>query len=225
MGRIKPLLPADAGQRTALYFKNENLGAGDGGSGTLPDTEFLIRRAFEQDADLGVELLFRHYYQPLCSHAVRFVSSKEIAEDLVSDVFFEFQSRLLFQQISHSYRAFLFTTVRNRAFDYIKSEYRQSTSLDQAQDISTGLGQQPDGVTQYEELYHHVEMAINAMPAKQRQVYIMHRFDGKKYAEIAEELGMAQKTVEVHMYRAMQSVRDLLRSKWLVSVLITCLFQ
>ncbi|HAO50313.1 MAG TPA: RNA polymerase sigma-70 factor, partial [Runella sp.] len=41
----------------------------------LLDVEYLIRQAFEEDARRGYELLFRRYYRPLCSQAVRFVYS------------------------------------------------------------------------------------------------------------------------------------------------------
>ena len=51
------------------------------------DSEILIHKAFEENFDTGIEFLFRWYYEPLCSHAIRYVSSKEIAEDIVSDVF------------------------------------------------------------------------------------------------------------------------------------------
>ncbi|KAB7727359.1 sigma-70 family RNA polymerase sigma factor [Rudanella paleaurantiibacter] len=186
----------------------------------IGDPEYLIRRAFDNDPDVGMAMLFRYYYQPLCSHAVRFVSSKEIAEDLVSDIFFEMHSRLTYQAVATSFRAFLFTAVRNRALDYIRTEYKQATSLEHAQGMTAEQAQQPDGVMQYEELYHSIEEAINGMPVKQRTVYLMHRFEGKRYADIAVELQMATKTVEVHMYRATQAIRELLRSKWLISLLL-----
>ena len=184
------------------------------------DTERLIRRAFQTDADEGVALLFRYYYQPLCSHAVRYVSSREVAEDLVSDIFFEFHSRQIFQTVISSFRAFLFTAVRNRALDYIRNQYRQTASLEQAQDRSAESGQQPDDVMHFEELYQHIESAINDMPVKQRTVYLMHRFEGRKYADIAAELGISSKTVEVHMYRAMQTLREVVRNKLFASFLL-----
>lgn len=222
MGQIKPLPKAvtDATRHPTLLLTGDDPVAGYPSARTLPDAERLVRQAFASNPNEGVTLLFRHYYQPLCSHAVRYVSSKEIAEDLVSDIFFEFQSRLLYQTINTSFRAFLFTAVRNRALDYIRTEYQHAASLDQAQHLSTGIGQQPDGVTQYEELYQHIETAINGMPPKQRTVYLMHRFEGKKYALIAHELGMAPKTVEVHMHRALGTIREFLRSKWLLGLLL-----
>jgi hypothetical protein len=104
---------------------------------TVLQAEVLIKRAFVQDPDAGMALLFRHYYGLLCSHAVRYVSSKAIAEDLVSDIFYEFHSQHLYQHVNSSYRAYLFMAVRNRAFNYVKAEIRRSTSLENAAAIST----------------------------------------------------------------------------------------
>lgn len=188
----------------------------------LPDTERLIRQTFEQNVHEGITLLFRLYHQPLCSHAVRFVSSKEIAEDIVSDIFYEFHARQLYGSITTSFRAFFFTAVRNRAFDHVRAEMNRSTSLDRAEAVPMRADQQPDAITQYEELYQDLEAAVNALPQKRRQVYLMHRFDGKKYAEIAGELKLSVRTVEVHMYNAMHQIRLALKDKWLL--LLLCLW-
>ncbi|WP_345271413.1 RNA polymerase sigma-70 factor [Nibrella viscosa] len=178
------------------------------------DPDLFIRKTFEQDADAGISLLFRQYYSLLCSHAVRYVSSKAIAEDIVSDIFYEFHIQHRYKTIRSSYQAYLFLAVRNRSFDYIRNEMRQSTSLENAEFIPAHSTQNPDSITQYEELYHDVEDAINAMPIKRRQIYIMHRFEGKKYQEIAEELNLSLRTVEAHIYQAIHQIRDALRNKW-----------
>ncbi|WP_229311113.1 RNA polymerase sigma-70 factor [Larkinella soli] len=180
------------------------------------DTELLIRRTFEQDPDAGIAVLFRQYYAVLCSHAVRYVSSKAVAEDIVSDIFYEFHSELRYQTVTTSYRAYLFTAVRHRAFDYVRAEMRQSTSLDHAELVPAHITQNPDSITQYEELYHDVENAINAMPLKRRQIYIMHRFEGKKGQEIADELHLSLRTIEAHLYQAVHQIRDTLKGKWLL---------
>lgn len=178
------------------------------------DTELFIRKAFEEDAGAGISLLFRHYYALLCSHAVRYVSSKAIAEDIVSDIFYEFHTEHRYKIIRTSFQAYLFLAVRNRAFDYIRDEMRQSTSLENAEFIPAHSTQNPDSITQYEELYHDVEDAINAMPIKRRQIYIMHRFEGKKYQEIADELNLSLRTVEAHLYQAIHQIRAALKNKW-----------
>ena len=181
---------------------------------STPESERLIRLAFAQDSGAGISLLFHYYYPSLCSHAVRVVSSKEIAEDIVSDIFYEFHAGELYLTIVSSYRAFLFTAVRNRAFDYVRAAINRNTSLEKADRVPLRADQQPDSLVQYDELCHDVELAISTLPQKRRQVYLMHRYDGKKYREIAQDLNLSIKTVEVHMANASQQIRHQLRDKW-----------
>ena len=182
------------------------------------DTELFLRMAFQEGAENGMSLLFRLYYTILCSHAVRYVSSKAIAEDIVSDIFYEFQAESRYETITTSFRAYLFTAVRNRAFDYVRAEMRHTASLDNAELIPASGNQNPDSITQYEELYHDVENAINAMPLKRRQIYVMHRFEGKKYQEIANELNLSLRTIEAHLFQAIRQIRNTLKDKWLLIV-------
>src|SRR5215217_6564857 len=158
------------------------------------DSEILIRKAFENNFDAGIESLFRWYYVPLCSHAIRYVSSKEIAEDIVSDMFCKLYLEKSVSHIKTSFRSYLFTWVRNRAFDYVKLEMSRSSSIENASLISNNSGEQPDDITQYEDLYHDVERVVNAMPQRRRKIYVMHRIEGKKYAEISDELNISVKT-------------------------------
>lgn len=189
------------------------------------DTELFLKKAFQDDIDHGISLLFRHYYALLCSHAVRFVSSKAIAEDIVSDIFYEFQVESRYLTITTSYRAYLFTAVRNRAFDYVRAEMRRNTSLDSAELMPAHNTQSPDSITQYEELYHDVENAINDMPLKRRQIYVMHRFEGKKYKEIADELNLSLRTVESHLFQAIRQIRNTLKDKWLLIIFLMGLMR
>ncbi|GAA4434887.1 hypothetical protein GCM10023091_10460 [Ravibacter arvi] len=184
------------------------------------ESELIIRKALESDTAKGIELLFRWYYGPLCSHAVRYVSSREIAEDIVSDAFYQFHSEEIFRKVKTSYRAYLFTSVRYRAFDYVRAEMSRSTSLQQAEYMAIGEDQQPDSLTQFEDLYHDVLRAIHDLPVKRREVYIKHRFEGKKYQEIAREMSLSLRTVETHMYQAIHQVRKFLTDRWLVILLI-----
>lgn len=229
MGQPRRLKPDESGTRKTPFSPAGDPAVGapaanERTAGRVIDAEYLLRRAFETDPDAGVALLFQHYYGPLCSHAVRFVASKAIAEDLVSDIYYEFQVGQLHRAVTTSFRAFLFTAVRNRAFDYVKAEMQRSTSLDGTESLPLRVDQQPDSLTQFEELYHDVERAVDSLTVKQRQVYVMHRFEGKKYAEIAAELGLSARTVEVHMYKAIHHVREFMADKWLVLALLLSRF-
>jgi RNA polymerase sigma-70 factor (ECF subfamily) len=179
------------------------------------DVEFFIRKTFETDPLTGCELLFKNYYQPMCSHAVRFVFSKSIAEDLVSDIFYQFYHKKVYLSITTSFRAYLYKSVRHSAYNYLKWECNRTSPIDAASNFSDLSCAQPDNITQYEDLYSHVEKAIKGLPPQRQKIYLMHRFEGKKYKEIAEELSLSQKTVEAQIKKASDFIRDLLKGKWL----------
>jgi RNA polymerase sigma-70 factor (family 1) len=182
----------------------------------VADVEVFIRQAFKTDPRHGCELLFQHYYQPLCNHAVRLLYSKAIAEDLVSEIFYQFYQQRTYQQIISSYRAYLYKAVRNSAINYVRWEANRSADLTACADFPGLACQQPDAIIEYEELYQRVEAAINSLPPQRRKVYLMHRFENKKYAEIAAELQLSIRTVEVQIRKASLFLKALLRSRWLL---------
>ncbi|GAB3035441.1 RNA polymerase sigma-70 factor [Spirosoma pulveris] len=180
------------------------------------DTELFIRAVFSDDPRKGCELLFRRYHQALCSHAVRFVYSKETAEDLVSDVFCKFWKTRAYENVTSSYRYYLFRSVRNEAYNYLRLEFQNLDDLDTAPVPESAFGQRPDQVLQFEEVLHRVEEMVESLPPQCRKVFLLSRFEGKKYQAIATELGISIKTVEVHIGKALSTVRKGLKDHWLL---------
>ncbi len=189
-------------------------------SAAILDDELFIRKNLEVNPRTGVELLYKRYYQPMCTHAVKFVGAREVAEDLVSEIFFDFYSQNKFLDITTSYRLYLFRTVRNRAYNYLRWDLSRKAELTEVAQKPILKEQQPDQISQYEELYHDVEAAVNRLPVERRRIYLMRKFDGMKYQEIADELNLSVKTVDVQLNRANQFVRALLREKWLLNLLV-----
>lgn len=179
------------------------------------DKEFFIRKAFEQDSVKGYELLFRQYYSPLCSHAVRFVYNREVAEDLVAEVFYTFWKKKLHEQITTSFRAYLFTSVRNKSLTYIKWEFDKEKSEDLEENDKASSTLEPDEVMEFDELYLHIEKTINLLPPQCQKVFLMSRFEGKSYKEIGEKLNVSGKAVEAHISKALITLRKALQNYWL----------
>ncbi|WP_020597369.1 RNA polymerase sigma factor [Spirosoma panaciterrae] len=191
---------------------------------SFSDDELFIRKTLVDNPQQGVELLYKRYYQPLCTHTVRFVGSREVAEDLVSEIFYQFYSEELFSQITTSYRAYLFRTARNRAYNYLRWELSRKSPLEDASTFSVQEYRQPDAITQYEELCQDVERAINTLPLDRRKIYLLYQFEGKKLRDIADDLQISVRTVETQVYRASQAIRKLLKDKWLL-ITILALFS
>jgi RNA polymerase sigma-70 factor (ECF subfamily) len=202
---LRPLLPYAEPAAVALC------------PGHPPDKEWFIRKTFETEPEKGCELLFKYYYNPLCSHAARFVYSKQVAEDLVGEVFYVFWQKQLHTQIHTSFRAYLFTAVRQRALTYLRWEFGRSNATEAVTDLQRASSHpSPEQVLQYDELYCSIEKAIQTMTPQSQKVFLLNRFEGKKNQAIADEMHLSLKTVETHLTNALRILRKALREEWLI---------
>lgn len=169
------------------------------------DAEVLLQQAFNTDSRQGCSFLFRLYFEPLCSHAIRFVYSKQVAEDIVSDVFCGFWDKRIFTRITTSYRAYLFKAVRHRAYNYVKFKFSMN-----APPVRNSAGQcdsDPCEILQYDELYQLMDVTINALPQQCKKVFVLSRMENKRHQEIAEELDISTKAIEAHISKALRILR------------------
>ncbi len=186
----------------------------------IADSEQFIRQAFAQDSRKGYELLYRRYYKVLCSHAVRYVYCREVAEDLVSEVFLSLWRNQSFIQITSTYRAYLFSAVRKRAYSHVQEEFnRKGISLDQQQEEIFPSQEDPQHILQYTELLNQLENGIRSLPPQCQRVFLLSRFEGKKHREIADELSITQKTVEAHLHKALEHLRRITQNGFLLLLL------
>lgn len=176
------------------------------------DSELLLQQTFKDDARQGCSLLFRLYYAPLCSHAIRFVYSKEVAEDIVAEVFCGFWEDEIFRKIHISYRAYLFKSVRHRAYNYVKFEL--SRKCPDEKYCTTQAFSNPDEILQYDELYQLLEETINALPQQCKRVFVLSRLENKRYHDIAKELDISVKAIEAHISKALRILRKKIAQDW-----------
>ncbi|SDM17437.1 RNA polymerase sigma-70 factor [Siphonobacter aquaeclarae] len=185
------------------------------------DPDEYLRALFESDPRRGCEELFRRFYGALCSHAVRFVYSREVAEDIVSEVFFQFWSDKVYLTVTTSFAAYLFRAVRNRSYNYVRWELARSR---QSTDASLGLvvdyQPSPTEIVQFDELHRKIEQTIEQLTPQCKRVFLMSRFENKRYQEIADELNLNVKTVETHISKALATLRAALQEEWFWCLLL-----
>ena len=172
------------------------------------DNEYFLRASFAESPQKGFEALFRLYYNALCSHALRFVYTREVAEDIVGEVFYQLWKTSAYNSVQFTYRTYLYAAVRHRAINYLRDELtgnRTPASIDQLE--LSGGDESPQTLIEYDETYLRLEKVINELPSQCQRVFLMSRFENRKNQEIANELGIALKTVEAHLSRALTQIR------------------
>lgn len=177
----------------------------------VPDDR-LAARVRAGDA-AAFEQLFHAYYPRLHAFVESYVRSADVAEDLVADVFVRIWERRAEWDLRGSLRAYLYTAARNEALVWLRrrrmmDRVHEGTAHD---DRPPGMGAPPapvDAAVQARELSEAVEQAIERLPERGREAFVLHRRHGLSYAEVGETMGISPRTVEVHIRRAFQALRD-----------------
>lgn len=172
------------------------------------------------------ELIFKSYYRALVTFAMSYTSSDE-AEDIVQEIFVKMWSNGAFNKLSdRSIKSYLYTSVRNRSIDVIRSKKRNGGDRIELTDekvIADNENIESDTINFEEEMeridkVRRVYCAIEHLPERCREIFKKIYFEEKSYMEVAQEMSLSLNTVKVQMYRASIKLKDLLL------VIIFCLF-
>lgn len=170
----------------------------------------LIERMKAGDRE-SFNQVFRRYYSPLVRFCVRFVADTDIAAEIVQDLFVKLWSNREKLSFNTSFESYMLTSVRNSAITYINKERSHAeANLRVFSDESDN--NDPSETLQSNNLEESYRQILKTMPEKRREVFLASRFDGLKYAEIAEKLGISQKTVEAQMSAAIKQLREGLKA-------------
>lgn len=176
------------------------------------------RIAFHDDQEAFREL-FLDFYPSLCVFAQRYISSPEMCEDIVQDTFFHFWKNRKKIEITSSFRNLLITSVKNNCTDYLrKQSVRQHYAEKQVVSVTTDT---PEAIYTIRELEEMLQTALGHLPENARKAFEMSRFDNMTYNQIAEEMSVSSKTIEVYISKALSVLRVELKD-YLPLVLLTC---
>ena len=170
----------------------------------------LFRLVVYRDDREAFRTLFFQFYSPLCVFAGRYIpDSAMVCEDVVQDVFVRMWERRGSLVAVSSFRNFVVTMVRNACIDHLRRQ-RQEHSWQQWRlqaDSADAVGD----IYSADELRALLDEALARLPDSVREAFVMSRFDGKKYAEIAQLQQVSVKTVEAHIGKALRFLRTELR--------------
>jgi RNA polymerase sigma-70 factor, ECF subfamily len=159
------------------------------------------------------DTVFRTWYPVLVRVAAALLREVDAAEEVAQDVMHELWRRRHVLDTSVSLRGYLLRSVRNRALNHLRHlRVRRETESEVEALYDTPLtADQPIAAR---ELSVAIQIALRELPPRCREVFELSRADGLKYAEIAETLGISQKTVEAQMGKALKILRERLAA-WL----------
>lgn len=154
------------------------------------------------------------HYQELRSYFRKRVSNRHEADDLTQEAYVRAFGRKKSDAIKEPVRL-LYRIARNLLIDRSRrAQTRPKTAaLDPEVEIPQPAALSPAMMAEVKDELAILRAAVAALPERCREVFILSRFEGLSYAEIATRLGITTKTVENHMGRAILACRAALEKE------------
>jgi len=170
-----------------------------------------IRNGSEQAFNKAFDL----YYSRLCFFADKILHDFDLSRSLVQQVFVDLWIKRSRLQID-SLQSYLYQSVRNASLDVLKHKKTESKYL---ATLEKEEAVQLTDLMEDAELADRINRAIQNLPEKCREIFILCRFDELKYAEIAARLNISVKTVEMQISIALKKLRKELSDYQMIQLL------
>lgn len=150
------------------------------------------------------EVQFRKLYVPLGMYALRLTGDVSEAEDVVQEAFVSVWTLVSAGASIDNFKAYVYRAVRNEALR--KQSRAVYVSIDECSDVA-------DDVIDTSERDARLWIAIDRLPSRCREIFLMSKRDGMSNCDIALELGISVKTVENQMTKAYRELRGALSER------------
>ena len=169
----------------------------------------LILRLIEGDEDAFCEL-YATYKNRLIYFAMRFLKSREYAEDVFQDVFTVVWQSRRFINPDASFSSYLYTIMRNRILNQLRNaaneEKLKESILSQALDYTEDTKRE----VMLNDLKSLISHALQQLTPRQRELFEMSREAQLSHKEIADKLGISVNTVQEHISTSLKLIRTYL---------------
>jgi RNA polymerase sigma-70 factor (ECF subfamily) len=155
--------------------------------------------------------LFEHYHHAVYSHVLRFVKSPSLAADIVQDVFIKVWETRSTLKLECSIQGFLFTVAKNHTLNLLRRASREEAIKKEILRYTLTAHTENEDAVIYADLNRFADKAIQNLPPQRRQVFVMHKEEGKDCHQIASILGISKNTVRDHLTKAFKFIRVYLK--------------
>lgn len=166
----------------------------------------MVLRLIDGDEDAFCEL-YASYKNRLIYFAMRFLKSREYAEDVFQDAFTIIWQGRRFINPDASFSSYLYTIVRNRILNQLRDLDNQDRLKEQILAHAVDYTEETKQQIMADDLRHLIACAMQQLTARQREIFKMSREEQMSHREIADALGISVNTVQEHISTSLRILR------------------
>lgn len=177
-----------------------------------PDLVVLWNKICLEDDIKSFEQFYRFLYSRLIKFSTYYVSDKQVAEDIVAEVFVKcWENRTEGIHVLNP-ESYFFIAIKNQSLKYLKknSSITFIDLVNENDNISVST-HTPDYILETKELHQQLDHAIAGLAPQAATVFRLIKESGMKYKEVAELLNISPRTVQTQLFRAIAKLRTVLQ--------------
>lgn len=169
----------------------------------------LIKKLIDSDEEAFCEL-YALYKNRLMYFAMKFLKSKEFAEDVFQDAFASVWQNRRFLNPESPFSAYIYTIVRNRILNLLSTFENEKKLKESILSSAIEIDNETSQSILDADLSAIIEKAIENLTPQQSKVFEMSRKQFMPHKEIAAELGISVYTVQQHISTSLRLIRTYL---------------
>lgn len=172
---------------------------------------FIFNRMADGDK-AAFRFFFDKYYTELCNLVNLYIHDLDKSEEIVQDIYVYFWEKKGDIKLGISVSAYLYKSAKNKSLNYLRDEKRKLSIREKLAYSSTGeVDSMVENELDFNQLRQIIKNAVDKLPPKCREVFVLAKEKDFSYKEIACQMGISEKTVENQMGKALKKLRELLR--------------
>ena len=157
-------------------------------------------------------LFFNHHWPQVYSTGLRLTKSPEKAQDLTQEIFIKLWERRDRLTEVKDEDAYVYILSRNVIFDFLRKKVFNTENIEILIDYFADSSISPQEKLEYNELESTLKSAIDQLPGKVKDVFLLSRVNGLTHEQIAKELNISVTSSKTYIVRALQDIRKYMAS-------------
>ncbi len=175
----------------------------------------LIIKQLQDGNEKVFEQIVREYWPRMFKFALIYTQNNETSQELVQDTFLVLWNNRAILKDNTNLITYLMVVLRNKCLNLLEQARIRQLYIEEIDDETIYqranlyvLQDEASQIVESEDLHKAIERALSKVPVKTREVFMLSRYDGLKNQQIAETKNISQKTVEYHISKALQILKE-----------------
>ena len=172
--------------------------------------DFELIELLKRDDESAFAEIYSRYAENMAGFACSKLYSLEDARDLIHDLFVKLWENRKQLAVSSNLKTYLYLLVRHRIIDKIRKNITREEYADGLKSLRHAYHNSIEQKIYLKELEQTIEKSLNELPPRVKEIYQMSRVEELSIKEIAEKLGLAERTVKNQLSTALKHLQKVL---------------